>query len=146
MVPIRITRAHLKLAVETQNWDLLDRLLEMDRKHMDDASYFTDTWGEWWGLLMECILREYETGVRILLKHGADRTVGTWGDCIPQTPLEAAKDNIAIAALLQEKGPPEYLRSSDPMIPELIAQDEKINRQGEIADRTGMVFQVEDLE
>ncbi|MBR31040.1 MAG: hypothetical protein CMN77_06975 [Spirochaetaceae bacterium] len=146
MAAIRITRAHLKSAVEEENWDLLDRLLEIDRKHIDDASYFTDTWGEWWGLLMECILREYETGVRVLLKHGADRAVGTWGDCIPQTPLEAAKDNIAIAALLQEKGPPEYWRSSDPMIPELTVHDEKVNRQGEISEQTGMIFQVDDVE
>ncbi|HSH02626.1 MAG TPA: hypothetical protein VLL52_08930 [Anaerolineae bacterium] len=138
-----VTRAHLKRACDEKNWDLLDKLLALNDKHIDAANYYTDTWGEWWGLLYECVLNGEETGVRVLLKHGASRKVGNWGDCIPMTPLELAEErnNEAIAALLRSKERPVYERQTEPKVPKLRKVDRAVNRQGEVADETGMVFQ-----
>lgn len=136
----------MKLAVENEQWDLLDRLLEVDRTHMNDPSYFTDTWGEWWGLLMECIRRDREDGVRILLKHGADRNMGNLGDCIPESPLEAAAEKKEILALLKNEKASEYRRKTDPPLPEPNAGDQRVNGQGQIAEETGLLFQMEGLE
>ena len=55
MAEFIVTRAHLKKACDTRNWDLLDKLLELSERDIDDKSYYTDTWGEWWGLLLECV-------------------------------------------------------------------------------------------
>lgn len=141
-----ITRAHLKSAVENQQWDLLDKMLELDASHINEKSYFTDNWGEWWGLLLECVRNGQEPGVRILLKHGADRRLGNWGDCLPETPLEAAAGKPEILALLKHKAAAAYKRKSDPPIPEPSAVDARVNLQGEIEKSTGMVFPVEGLE
>lgn len=141
-----ITRAHLKNACTLGQWDLLDKLLELDSTHINDRSYYTDTWGEWWGLLHECVLHGREKGVRVLLKHGADRTLGNWGDCIPMTPLEQAKQqgHDAIIALLLETQPPHYQRQTDPQLPELDASDQAVNQQGKLRDNTGLIFQGDD--
>lgn len=96
-----VSRADLKSACEAENWDLLDKLLELDRALIDDNSLFTDTWGEWWGLLMEVIRRNSEDGLKVLLKHGANRELATWGDGIPHTPAEAAEGKENLLALLQ---------------------------------------------
>lgn len=142
-----VTRAHLKQAVDAQDWDLLDALLELDPGHVDDRSLYTDTWGEWWGLLLECVRNGAATGVRVLLKHGADRSLGNRGDCIPCTPLELARERELhdIVALL-EGDRPTYERSREPELPALDAQDERVNRQGEVADATGLVFPTEAFE
>ncbi|HRG77438.1 MAG TPA: hypothetical protein PLX69_22955 [Leptospiraceae bacterium] len=39
-----ITRGHLKKAVDTKNWDLLDKLLEIDNTFINDRKYYTDGW------------------------------------------------------------------------------------------------------
>mgnify|MGYP006275120443 CR=1 FL=1 len=136
-----VTRAHLKHAVDTESWDLLDKLLEIDPGRIDDNSLYTDTWGEWWGLLFECVRKGRVTGVRVLLKHGADPSVGNWGDCIPMTPMEAAEDNPEILSLLLAGKRPNYERTSDPPLPEgESAADRAIRRQGEVAEQTGLVF------
>lgn len=147
MTEFKVTRAHLHRAFVAQNWDLLDKLLEMDSSKINDNALFTDTWGEWWGFLLEAVYNDAVDGVRVLLKHGADRTVGNWGDCIPITPLEAAHDNPVILALLQNERPPEYTRQTDPPLPTSeTAEDAKINRQGEIRDQAGLVFPTDGLE
>ncbi len=69
MEKLKTTRVHLKNAVDNHNWDLLDKLLEIDNSQINDTSLYTDTWGEWWGLLVECIRNEQVEGVKILLKH-----------------------------------------------------------------------------
>ncbi len=144
MTNFNVTRAHLKNAVEQRQWDLLDKLLEISTKHIDDNAYFTDTWGEWWGLLLECVLTNQEQGVRILLKHGANRKIGNWGDCIPMTPIEAAAGKPQILALLAGRDRPNYTRKTDPALP--ISEtntDRAVNQQGHVRDQTGMVFQVD---
>ncbi len=144
MPDFKVTRAHLKQACDSGDWALLDRLLEISRAHINDASLYTDGWGEWWGLLLECVYRNQADGVRVLLKHGAKRKVKSWGDCIPVTPLEAAADKPAILALLRAKGRPHYARKSDPPLPEgETAADRAINRQGAVRDRCGLVFPAE---
>ncbi len=143
----QVTRSHLKNACTAAQWDLLDKLLELDSTHINDKSFYTDSWGEWWGLLYSCVLREEADGVRVLLKHGADRTLGNWGDCIPFTPLELAQDerqNAEIVALLTAEQAPAYIRKSDPVIPTLSDHDQRVNHQGELRDETGLVFPVDD--
>jgi len=141
-----VTRAHLKNAVDTQNWDLLDKLLELSSKHINDASYYTDGWGEWWGLLLECVYKDAETGVRVLLKHGASRKLGSWGDCIPTTPVVAATEKPAILALLRSKNRPNYTRKTNPALPTSATElDHAVNQQGQIRDETGLVFQTNAL-
>ena len=145
----QITRAHLKNACDTQNWDLLDKLLETSNQHVNDNALYTDDWGEWWGMLFQCVYHNYEDGVRVLLKHGADKNIGSWGDGIPKTPLEVATDTnkLAIMALLKSKERPTYTRKSDPLLPEIkVAKDHAINCQGEVRDSTGMVFQTDAFE
>lgn len=142
MKKLEVTRAHLKKAVDEQNWDLLDKLLEIDSSNIDDSSLYTDTWGEWWGLMLQCVLKKYEDGVRILLKHGADPKKGNWGDCIPITPAEyARKNNLkTILKLLKGKIKPEYERKTEPELPPLNAKDNAVNQQGKTRDDTGLVF------
>jgi len=38
-----VTRAHLKSACDQENWDLMDKLLEIDASKIDDHSLYTDT-------------------------------------------------------------------------------------------------------
>ena len=145
--PLRkVSRALLKKAVDQKNWDLLDKLLEINPKHLNDRSYYTDTWGEWWGLLFHCVMKNQVDGVKVLLKHGANKKIGNWGDCLPYTPLEYAQEHKMdeIVQLLTGQKPPEYTRQSEPELPELNDYDQKVNRQGEIRDETGMVFQIPD--
>ncbi|MBX0327417.1 hypothetical protein K2Z83_06970 [Oscillochloris sp. ZM17-4] len=143
MRPFTVTRAHLRAACESQSWDLLDKLLEIDPSRIDDNALFTDTWGTWWGMLIAAIVDNSPAGVRVLLKHGACRDQATWGDCVPETALELARDKPAILALLQSDQTPTYVRETDPPLPEGESpQDQATNRQGEIRDATGLVFQV----
>lgn len=139
-----VTRASLKNAVDNENWDLLDKLLETDNSKINDKALYTDDWGEWWGLLMECVFKNRITGVIILLKHGAKKNVKTWGDCLPVSAVEAAsKDSPEILKLLLDTAKPEYTRKTNPELPELSENDLKIIRQGEIMDKTGLVFNIE---
>lgn len=145
MTNFEVTRAHLKGAFDREDWDLLDKLLEIDRSRINDNSLFTDTWGDWWGMLLEAIYRRSEGAVRVLLKHGAQRDIARWGDGIPVTALEAAADKPEILALLQNPEPPEYVRRTDPDLPSVeSSRDQAINRQGEIIEATGLVFQTDD--
>ncbi|MEM8857583.1 MAG: hypothetical protein AAGD96_04640 [Chloroflexota bacterium] len=147
METVHVTRAHLKKACDKKEWDLLNRLLDLDSTHLNDKSLYTDTWGDWWGLLLECVYNNQVDGVRVLLSHGADLDIGRWGDGIPMTPIEAAAEKPAILALLTSEEPIEYQRKSDPPLPQsLTSTDEKINRQGNIRDQTGLVFPVIDDE
>ena len=142
-----VTRAHLKNACDQKNWDLLDRLLEINRDHIDDASFYTDTWGEWWGLLLECVTKNHKDGVRVLLKHGANKEIGNWGDCIPISPIEAAADKPAILKLLTSVETPTYYRTTDPPLPNnLSAEDQAINQQGKVRDETGLVIPIENFD
>ncbi|WP_027001855.1 hypothetical protein [Hugenholtzia roseola] len=102
----------LRQTIEAQDWDRLDSLLEQDSSLINEKSVYTDTWGEYWGFLLECVYRQQVLGVRILLKHGAKKTVGNWGDCLPTTPLEEAQrlQNQEIIALLQARERPTYQR------------------------------------
>ena len=141
-----MTRAHLKNACDNKNWDLLDKLLEIDCAHIDDASFYTDTWGEWWGLLLECVIQNRKEGVRVLLKHGADKNIGNWGDCIPTSPEETAADKPAILALIQSESPPTFIRESDPALPATLSKKDKaVNQQGKTRDETGLVFPPENF-
>lgn len=142
MPSFTVTRAHLKSACDEQNWDLLDLLLELDPTHLNDRSLFTDTWGVWWGLLFETVRNRSADGVTVLLKHGAQRDVTTWGDDIEHSALEIARDAPAILALLQAAEPPAYIRKTAHPLPPRDAPDASaINRQGEIRDQAGLVFQ-----
>lgn len=143
-----VTRNQLKTAVEKNQWDLLDKLLEIDSTHIDDKSMFTDTWGEWWGMLFECVGKNKVTGVKILLKHGAKRKLGNWGDCLPMTPLELARsqENQELVELLVTKKRPDYQRKTDPTLPELTQADALMEKQERVAQETGLRFQVEALE
>jgi len=147
MQNLKVTRAHLKSAVDNQQWDLLDKLLEIDTSQINDNSLYTDTWGEWWGLLVECIRSEYIEGVKIVLKYKIKKKRGNWGDCIVYTPLEEAKmkKNQEIINLLKSKEKPTYIRKTDPKLPPLIKKDTIINQQGEIRDTTGLIFPYEGL-
>lgn len=137
-----ISRSQLKAACEQEDWDLLDLLLETDATHIDDNALFTDTWGDWWGLLMEVICRNSRDGVRVLLKHGAKRDAGLWGDGMPQTPLEAAEGKPEIIALLLDPARPEYSRKTDPPLPAVNAE---VEEQGRIRNEAGLVFQTRSL-
>lgn len=142
MTSFTVTRAHLKNACDEQNWDLLDLLLELDPTHLNDHSLFTDTWGVWWGLLFEAVRNRSVDGITVLLKHGAQRDVTTWGDGIAHSALEIARDTPAILALLQASEPPAYIRKTDPQLPPRDTPEASaINRQGTLRDETGLVFQ-----
>ena len=139
-----MTRADLKKACDQKAWDLLDKLLEIDRSHIDDKSLYTDTWGDWWGMLLECVYNNQINGVRVLLSHGADKAIGRWGDGIPQTALEAAAEKPKILALLTQSEPIVYQRQSDPPLPQSLSKrDKEINQQGQIRDETGLVFPID---
>lgn len=46
-------------------------------------------------------------------------------------------------SLLENPERPDYIRRTDPPLPEgITTRDETVNRQGEIADRTGLVFPI----
>jgi hypothetical protein len=138
-----VTRAHLRNACVTRNADLLDRLLEIDASKIDDKQLFTDDWGSWWGLLVEAICASWTDGVKVLLKYNANRHAETWGDGQIISALEHAAGQPEILALLQNPNRPEFQRGSNPPLPEdCTAEDAAVNRQGEVADRTGLVFQV----
>ena len=139
-----VTRAHLKTAFAAEQWDLLDKLLELDSSRINDNALFTDTWGAWWGMLVEAVRRGSVDGVRVLLKHGAQRDLASWGDGVPFTAFEAAEDKPEILALLTSPKPPVYVRKTDPPLPEgESAEEQAVHRQGEIRDRTGLVFQID---
>jgi hypothetical protein len=141
MIQFQVTRAHLKNACDQRNGDLLDKLLEIDNNYIDDSAFYTDSWGEWWGLLLECVYDNWADGVCILLKHGANRRQGNWGDGIPITPKEVAADKPGILQLLKSRERPSYVRLTDPPLPaEASDADKRTNRQGQIWDETGLVF------
>ena len=141
----KVTRAHLKSACDAQNWDLFDKLLSIDNSAINDNAIYTDTWGEWWGFLIHCIYSDYVDGVKILLKHGVDKKKGTWGDCLPMSPIEVAKYRPHILKLLMSETKPEYNPLTDPVLPNLFSElDNKINNQGNIRDNTGLVFNIEE--
>jgi hypothetical protein len=145
MPTTQVTRAQLLNACQSRNADLLDKLLEYDASKINDNRLFTDTWGSWWGMLMHAINTDWTDGVKVLLKHNADRLAEIWGDGQTFTALECAADKKAILDLLQNPERPVYQRTTDPPLPEcLSATDAATNRQGEIADRTGLVFPVGD--
>lgn len=142
------TRAQLVRAVKTASWDLLDRLLAEDSRHLDDNALFGDDWGDWWGMLLQCVYDDEIEGVRVLLAHGARRDLVRWGDAgyPPHTPLEAALEGRrapAIVALLQDPQRPLYHRGAMTVTaPEPTCRDAALNRQGEIRDETGLIFPV----
>lgn len=140
-----VARAHLKRAIEEEHWDLLDKLLELDSSGVNDNSLFTDTWGTWFGALYWCVGRDLRSGVQILLKHGADPHLQCWGDCLPLSPLDLAQEGskTSLLPLLTGAEPAAYERKTDPEIPPETARDRAVNRQREIADATGLMFQVE---
>lgn len=141
MAEFAVMRGQLKAACEQGNWDLLDKLLEIDRSLIDDDALFTDTWGSWWGMLFEAVRLGACDGVRVLLKHGARRDLPCWGDGLVQTPVELAQDQPAILALLLAPQPPDYTRTSDPPLPHSETPAvQAANRQGQIRDQTGLVF------
>ena len=145
MSEYQVTRAHLKSAYQLAKWDLLDKLLSIDNSHINDASYFTDTWGEWWGLLLDAVIENRETAVHILLAHGADPAIGNWGDCIPTSPKEAAAEKPKILAILNDPGQANYVRRTDPPLPATLTdKEQRINRQGQIRDETGLIFPVDE--
>ena len=96
---------------------------------------------------MDAVGRDSVDGVRVLLKHGANREVGTSGDCLETSPLEAAVGKPEILALLQSPEVPTYIRKTDPPLPqgESLA-DQRVNRQGDIRDASGLVFQTEAID
>lgn len=138
----RTTRAQLLHACETSDADLLDKLLEIDASRINDNALFTDTWGSWWGMLVHAICAGWIDGVKVLLKHNADRNAETWGDGQTFTALEHAADNPEILALLQNPERPVFERVTDPPVPDTLPTDAAVNHQGEIAERTGLVFQL----
>lgn len=144
MAEFEVTRAHLKSAFDQENWDLLDKLLEIDCSRINDNSLFTDTWGDWWGMLVEAVYRRSVGAVSVLLKHGAQRDIARWGDGISITAQEAAADKPEILALLRNPKPPDYVRRTDPdLTPTEFSKGKSINRQGEIRDASGLVFQID---
>lgn len=140
----KVSRALLKKAMDEQNWDLLDRLLTLDNSAINDKSVYTDTWGEWWGFLYEAILNEQLVAVNILLKHGAKKSVGNWGDCIELSPIELAEEKglAEIVELLKNPAKAQYEAQKEVEIPSLDAQDARVNQQGAIRDQTGLIFPI----
>jgi hypothetical protein len=143
-----MSRGLLKQAVLEKNWDLLDKLLEEDNSLVNDNSMFTDDWGEWWSMLYHCCLHNQQTGVKILLKHGAKRKLRAWGDGMCRSPKEVAeeKGHSEILQLLRSKARPEYERKTEPDIPEETQRERAVNRQREVAQQTGLIFNPEAFE
>ncbi len=143
-----VPRGWLKRAVEQKNWALLDKLLEQDNSQVNDNRMFTDTWGEWWSMLFECVRLKQLTGIKILLKHGADPNLQSWGDCLPKSPLELAQETShqAMLEFLTGKTQATYERDHDPELPELTERDHAIEAQARIAAESGLVFQVDYLD
>jgi hypothetical protein len=144
---IAVSRGLIKQAIEERDWDLLDKLLETDNSHVNDAKLFTDDWGEWWAPLYECCLNNQVEGVRVLLKHGAKRKQRAWGDGMCSSPLEVAETRgyQEIVKLLRSKSRPCYVRKSDPPIPPLTVDDSALRDQSEMAEKTGLVFPLENF-
>ena len=134
-------------AIGERNWDLLDKLLEIDNSHVNDAKLFTDDWGEWWAPLYECCLSNQVDGVRVLLKHGAKRKQRAWGDGMCSSPLEVAEEKgyHEIVKLLKSNSRPSYERISDPPIPPPTEDDLALQRQSDVAERTGLAFPLENF-
>lgn len=111
-----MSRGLIVKAIRERNWDLLDKILENDNSHINDAKLFTDDWGEWWAPLYECCLGNQVDGVRVLLKHGAKRKQRAWGDGMCSSPLEVAEEKgyHEIVKLLRSKTRPSYQRKTDP--------------------------------
>jgi hypothetical protein len=140
-----VTRAHLKVACDQKHWALLDKLLAIDASSINDNSLYTDTWGSWWGMLLHCVMENQREGVQVLLAHGADPDLASWGDGIPVTPREEAQGKPQILPLFEQPEPVTYQRRSDPPLPiQTTAEIKAINRQGAIRDATGLVFQIKD--
>ncbi len=143
MTEFEVTRAHLKNAFEQENWDLLDKLLEIDKARINDNDLFTDTWGDWWGMLLEAVYKRSPEAVSVLLKHGAQRDLARWGDGVAITALDAAEHKPEILALLQSSETPIYVRKTEPaLLPAESSKEASVNRQGEIRDATGLVFPI----
>lgn len=140
----KVTRGHLKDAFDRRQWDLLDKLLEIDGSRIDDPSLYTDTWGSWWGMLIEAVRIRSVEAVKVLLKNGARRDVASWGDGVPHTAKEAAEDQPEILALLNGLEPAVYTRTTDPVLPQRESPAARaVNRQGEINETSGVVFQTD---
>ncbi len=143
MPDFKVSRAHLKTACDQKNWDLLDKLLEIDASQINDNALYTDTWGLWWGLLHETVMNNAIDGVRVLLKHGAERSICSCGDGYLATAFEIAEDKPEITALLLDSRTPDYVRKTEPDLPASESPDEQaINRQGEIREHSGLLFQI----
>jgi hypothetical protein len=142
---MKITRGHLKKAVDEKNWDLLDKILSIDKSFLDDRRYYTDGWGTWYGLLIECIRQSSLEGVKILIKHGVDKTLGVWGDCNEMDPIQFAREQneVDILNLLTSDSIPVYIRTTDPIIPDLTEKESIVDKRIDIADSTGLVFPLE---
>jgi hypothetical protein len=133
-----VLRSHLKAACDNRDWDLLDKLLEMDRSAIDDNSMYTDTWGEWWGMLSECVRKKQKQGVHVLLSRGANPDLESWGDCIPTSPKAMAMNDPNLAPLFSE-GIECYKRETEPELPKTALTE--FDRQGELRDKHGFFFQ-----
>jgi hypothetical protein len=146
-----ITVGHLKEACSAANWDLLDYLLELDNAQVNYNSMYTDTWGEWWAMLLDVVYRGEVDGVRILLKHGADPALESWGDCLPRSAREvvterkmSAPDNPSwkrMDDLFSGREKAAWSRSCDPKIPPLGEAGRHSNDRQNLADDTGLQFQ-----
>lgn len=142
----KVTRGHLKHAFDQRHWDLLDKLLEIDSSRIDDNSLYTDTWGEWWGMLIEAARIRSVDAVRVLMKHGARSDATSWGDGMPHTAKEAAAGQPEILALLNKVDHAIFVRATDPVLPEAESPAERIvSLQGEISESAGLVFQTEGI-
>lgn len=139
---MKVSRAKLVYAVDENDWDLLDLLLENDKNFINDNALFTDDWGSWWGMLFECVRQNKPEGVKVLLKHGAKKSVREWGDGFQRSPLELAeeKKNKEIIDLLTGKTKAEYTRKADVTIPDKLLRESEMDAQDELRNKTGLVF------
>jgi hypothetical protein len=139
---MKINRIHLKKALDEKNWDLLDLLLEIDNSNINDPSYYSDTWGSYWGLLVECIFHREFQGILILLNHGIDKEIGVWGDGPRVSALEIAKEKkmFDVIDLLNSTNIPKFLRASNPPIPDLNVREKIIDDKFKTNIKNGVVF------
>ena len=138
-----VERHHLKNACQNSQWDLLDKLLELDNSLVNDNSMFSDSWGQYWGMLYELILRNEVEGIQVLLKHDANPREKSWGDGMNLSCLELAEGKVDILRILKSKGNRSalYTRTSEPEWPMLKSKsDEEFNRKGRLKDKYGLVF------